>query len=97
MLQLLLGGAMLALAPCRAPVCRMNLFPTAGDTAPPAGASPQSRNADMATLLGNLIEAADDPVVAKAMLKEQTAFLLQPFIGIPEPVSYTHLTLPTKA
>ena len=78
---------MLALAPCRAPVCRMNLFPTAGDTAPPAGASPQSRNADMATLLGNLIEAADDPVVAKAMLKEQTAFLLQPFIGIPEPGS----------
>ena len=25
--------------------------------------------------------------MAKAMLKEQTAFLLQPFIGIPEPGS----------
>ena len=62
--------------------CRM-IFPL-DQTQPFA---PQSRNERMASLLGDLVDAADDQAMSKAILTSSTQFLLQPFIGIPEPGS----------
>ena len=82
MLQLCILGGASTWAACRAPTCRMQgLFPVAD------GEPREDRNKEMAAILGNLIEAADDPVMASAMLKSKTSFLLEPFIGLPEPGS----------
>ena len=61
------------------------LFPRADIT--PAPRAPDGRNAQMATLVQNLIAKNTDDAACSALLNEATPMLLAPFRGIPEPGS----------
>ena len=66
----------------RSPPPALQLFPKADIASSPS--APDGRNAAIAALIKNLIDASDDETAKQSLLDDATTLLLEPFVGIPE-------------